>query len=259
MSWGNTFDSKISSFFMNAVKKRSNANVYYSPGVDRLFAVDTFDPYTSLEIAQILSSKMPAIAVLILHKDEIFGVNNGNCINYTIKDKNPIPGQAALLFSRQMPVIRKLDAPQLTLADDFPPDYNYNENLNTFLLFHEYAKFVIRAWHTAKLCDMTHNLLPMNVYDGFLKDIKPEGWATPPDNANGSSKLGITTEIKKILYFSDNIEEALERIANMWRENNTPLTLHWRKQFYALLEEETEPEDLQQAKLNLENYSGYLL
>jgi hypothetical protein len=158
-----------------------------------------------------------------------------------------------------MPVIRKLDEPQLVLAEDFPPDYNYNENLNSFLLFHEYAKFVIRAWHTAKLCDMTHNLLPMNSYNGFLKDIIPEGWAMPPDNANGTSKLGITAEIKKILYFSDNIEEALEKIADMWRENNTPLTLHWRKQFYALLEEATEPEDLQQSKLNLDNYSGYLL
>ena len=259
MAWGQTMGAKISSFFMNGFRRRPNANVYYSPGVDRLFAVDNYDPYTSMEIAQILSSKMPAIAVLILHKDEINDVHNGNCTNYTIKNKNPIPGQAALLFSRQMPVVRKLESPQLILADDFPADYNYNENLNTFVLFSEYAKFVIRAWHVAKICDMTHNVLPMGAYNSFLSDITPTGWAAPPDNANGTSKIGITTEIKRILYFSDNIEEALERIADMWRANNTPLTLHWRKQFYALLEEESEPQDLQQSKLNIDNYSGYLL
>jgi hypothetical protein len=259
MNFGRTVDTRIGSFFMNGFKRRPNANVYYSPGVDRLFAVDNFDPYTSMEIAQILSSKMPAIAVLILHKDEVVGVNNGNCTNYTIKNKNPIPGQAALLFSRQMPVVRKLDGPQLIQVEDFPPDYFYNENLNTFVLFCEYAKFVIRAWHAAKICDLTHNLLPMNIYDTFLNDVKPAGWATPADNANGSSQVGITTEIKRILYFSDNIDDALEQLAQMWRDNNTPLTLHWRKQFYALLEEVEEPTDLKQSKLNLDNYSGYLL
>ncbi len=259
MSWGRTMEAKINGYFMNGFKRRPNANVYYSPGVDRLFAVDNYDPYTALEIAQILSSKMPAIAVLILFRDEIVGVHNGNCTSYTIRNKNPIPGQAALLFSRQTPVIRKLDSAQLVQVEDFPADYNYNENLNTFVLFSEYAKFVIRAWHTAKICEMTHNVTPMTAFDSFLADIKPAGWATPVDNANGASKCGITTEIKRILYFSDNIEEALERIADMWRANNTPLTMHWRKQFYALLEESTEPNDLQQSKLNLDNYSGYLL
>lgn len=259
MNWGRTTDTKLSSFFMNGFGRRANANIYYSPGVDRLFAVDNYDPYTAMEIAQILSSKMPAIAVLILYKDELKEVNNGNCINYTIKNKNPIPGQAALLFSRQMPVVKKLLSPQLVLVEDFPADFNYNENLNTFVLFSEYAKFVIRVWHTAKICDMTHNVLPMGAYNSFLADVKPEGWTTPPDNVNGDSNIGITTEIKRILYFSDNIEEALERIADMWRANNTPLSIHWRKQFYALIEEEQEPVDLQQSKLNMDNYSGYLL
>lgn len=260
-------NAEISDFFMNGFK-RSNANVYYSPGVDRLIAVDNYDPYTSLEIAQILSSKMSAIAVLILSHNEITGVHNGNCNSYTIKNKNPIPKQIALgsgaypaplVFSRQMPVIRKLDSPQLIRVDDYPADYKDKENLNTFILFSEYAKFVIKVWHVAKICEITNNITPMNSYNTFLSDIKPNNWETTPDNANGNTKIGITTEIKRILYFSDNINEALEQIANMWRDNNTPSTLNWRKQFYALLEDIAEPEDLQQSKSDLDKYSGYLL
>jgi len=259
MNWGNQHQGRFSGFHMNGFRRRANANVYYSPGVDRLFAVDTFDPYTSLEIAQILSSKMPAIAVLILHKDEILDVTNLNCINYTLKNKNPIPGQAALLFSRQMPVICKLTGPQLVLEEDFPLDFQ-GESLNTFLLFHEYAKFVIWAWHSAKICDMTHNLLPMAGYrNSFLSDIVPQDFQAPADNTNGNSTLGITAEIKRILYFSDNIEQALESLAELWRNNTTPLCLHWRRQFYTLLQHVPEPEDLQNTKLDLEKYSGYLL
>lgn len=261
-------NAKINDFFMNGFKRRLDANVYYSPGVDRLFAVDSYDPYTSLEIAQILSSKMSAIAVLILSNDEITEVNNDNCTNYTIKNKNPIPSQivlgsgaypAPLVFSRQMPVIRKLDSAQLIQVNDYPLDYKNEKNLKTFMLFSEYAKFVIKSWHAAKICEITNNITPMCSYNTFLSDIKPNNWETTPDNANGNSKVGITTEIKRILYFGNNINEALEQIANMWRENNTPSTLNWRKQFYALLEDIEEPKDLQQSKSNLDKYSGYLL
>lgn len=259
-NWNATYQAKVSGLHQNQFQRRVNANVYYSPGVDRIFAVDTLDPYTSLEIAQILSGKMPAIAVLVLSKNDTMDINNFNCIEYTIKNKNPVVGHAALLFSRQMPVLRRFENNELIKETAFPPDYDNNENLNTFLMFHEYAKFTIRAWHAAKTTDSIHNWLPMNRYaQDFFLDCLPQDFSTPHDNLNSASSIGVIAEIKKILYFSDSIEEALDQIADVWRNNDTPLSQHWRQRFYALLEGPEPPADLKNSTGDQDRYSGFLL
>jgi hypothetical protein len=229
MDWGKSVAAKISFFFMNMSRKKLNAHVYYSPGVDRCFAVDTFDPYTSMEIAQILSSKMPAILILVLHRDEILEVNNGNATNYTIMDKSPIQGNA-LLYNRHSPSIRKMQKPVLVECANWPDDYNDNDHQDIFLHFSQYAQFVIRCWHAAKLSELFTNTLPLSQYNEVIGHMVPENFSVPSDS--NTSGISITQEIRKILYTSNHIEEALDAIEELWRQNNTPMTIFWRRMFY---------------------------
>lgn len=258
LGWGHTVKARVKKFHMNS-GSRMNANVYYSAGVDRIFAVDSFDPYTSLECAQILSSKMPAIAVLVLHHDEIEGINNANCVNFTIKNKNPNKIGAALLSSRHWPVLRKLTEPQLELISEWPVDYQPgSDNHRVFTEFHNYAKFVIRAWHAAKICEAVHNVFPMGVYKNkLITNICPADFRAPVDG--DSEEFGITDRIREILYFADGIADALARLEKFWLDNNTPFSERWRQQFYFLLESVEEPDSLKSLPKDISNYGGYLV
>jgi hypothetical protein len=255
--WEKTNDAKTANFHMNAFRKRSNANCYYSPGVDRFFAVDALDPYTALEVAQLLSGKMPGIAVCILNSDDTY-MTNDNCHEYTLSEKQVFAAGASILFSRQIPAIRRFPSGSVVKTKAMPLDYRNNENFQVFLQFKQYTRFVIQAWHAAKQCDCVFNFMPMEQYaNSYFQDLDP-GFDTPADNVNGDLKTGVTKEIRKILYFSNTHSEALDQIAQLWRTNNTPLSQAWRTQFYNLLEIDP-PADLLSAEIDIERYSGYLL
>jgi hypothetical protein len=256
--WEKTVVAKTANFHMNRYNKRFNANCYYSPGVDRFFAVDSLDPYTALEIAQLLSGKMPGIAVCVLGPDDAV-MSNENCHEFTLEEKQVFALGASILFSRQIPAIRRFVNKSVRhVGPKMPPDYDNNEHYEVFMKFKQYARFVIQAWHSAKTCEMQFNFLPMEQYTNDFFDVLNPGFETPADNVNGQLKTGITKEIKKILYFSNSHEEALDKIAQMWRENNTPLSTYWRQQFYNLLEIDP-PADLQVADVDTSRYSGYIL
>lgn len=256
--WDKTFDSGTSWIHMNGFKKRSNANAFYSPGVDRFFAVDSLDPYTAFEVAQILSGKMPGISVCVLSGDDAWFDNN-NCHEYTLAVKSVLMPGNSVLYNRQIPTIRKIPPRSIAHVGGMTADYTDNNNYQTFLEFKLYAQFVIQCWHSAKICEMYFNFAPMEMYtQDFFGDAVPTDFATPVDNVNGQLKTGITKEIKKILYDSNSSAEALATIADMWRKNLTPLSVHWKDLFYRSLTIDP-PADLKSADANIEQYSGFLL
>lgn len=256
--WNKTYDAKTADFHMNG--RRQNANVYYSPGVDRMFAVDSLDPYTALEIAQILNSKVPGIAVCILTRDDVT-INNLNCHEFTLKEKHLFEQSVSVLFNRHTPTIRKIKPQSLQLTDSMPLDYlPGSDKYNIFMSLKDYAQFVIQAWHAAKICEMYFNNFPMKLYaDELIADgVIPADFNLPVDSSDGVLELGITKEIRKILYSSNNATEALDLIATMWRTNTNPWTKPWRDLFYNLIETPV-PADLVSADMNFNRYMGFLL
>lgn len=256
--WDKTYDSGSQWFHMNGFKKRTNANAFYSPGVDRIFAVDAFDPYTAFEVAIILSGKVPGITVCVLDISEPW-LDNSNCHKFTLKDKSILSPGSSVLFNRQIPLIRRLPPKSLIETASMPLDYTDNENYRMFLKLQEYTKFVIQAWHAAKLCEVMFNFFPMESYaNDFLVDEIPDDFSIRVDSGNAELKTGITKEIKKILYLSNNSHEALALIKDLWKNNTTPFTVYWRDLFYKSLELSV-PDDLSSAEVDIDQYSGWLL
>jgi len=233
--WEKTTDSIIANFHMNGFRRRSNAHAYYSPTVDRFFAVDTFDPYTALEVAQILSSKMPGITICILQGTDVV-MDNANCINYTIEEKNLTVGSANVLYGRQTPSLTKipLGVNIVKLGPTPLLDFDTPDQYNKFLEFHEYAKFCIRAWHAAKLTDAINNILPMEDYTSLI-DV-PAGFNVPADSTNSGMDISYKTAIKRILYNSNSVDHALAEIYAMWSKNLTAITIPHKRFFYSMLE-----------------------
>jgi hypothetical protein len=256
--WDKTYNSGGQWFHMNGFKKRTNANAFYSPGVDRLFAVDAFDPYTAYEVAIILSGKVPGITVCVLDVSEPW-LDNSNCHKFTLKDKSILSPGSSVLFNRQLPLIRRLPPNCLIEAETMPADYTDNDNHKSFLALQDYAKFVIQAWHGAKICEVMFNFFPMEAYASeFLTDCLPESFAARVDSGNAALKTGITKEIKKILYCSNSSDEALALIQDLWKNNTTPLTTYWRDMFYKTLEMPV-PAELAAIEANIDQYSGWIL
>ena len=257
--WNKTFDSSTAWIHMNGFKKRSNANAYYSPGVDRFFAVDSFDPYTAFEVAQILSGKMPGISICVLSVDDAWFENN-NCHEYTLQDKSFLSPGNSVLYNRQIPMIRKMPPKSVIQSSAMPTDYtNPSVNFDNFMKFKEYAQFVIQVWHTAKLAEMYFNTQPMESYlQDYFGQSTPEGFITTVDSINGKLKTGITKEIKKVLYNSSSPDEALDAIADIWADNSTHMGSYWRDFFYKILEVEM-PAKVVAAGTNIDGYSGYIL
>lgn len=256
--WNKTYDSGFHWFHMNGFKKRTNANAFYSPGVDRIFAVDAYDPYTAFEVAIILSGKVPGITVCILDTSEPW-IDNNNCHKFTLKDKSILSPGSSVLFNRQNPLIRRLPPNSLVEKESMPLDYIDNENYQSFLALQDYTKFVIHAWHAAKVCEVMFNFYPLETYaKDFLSDCIPESFDVRVDSGNAELRTGITKEIKKILYSSNNSNEALSAIEKLWKNNTTPLTTYWRDMFYKAISMPV-PETLLDTKVDLNNYSGWIL
>jgi len=256
--WDKTYNAGFNWLHMNGFDKRNNANAFYSPGVDRIFAVDSFDPYTAFEAAIILSSKVPGITVCVLDTSEPF-LDNSNCHRFTLKDKSILSPGSSVLFNRQLPLIRRLPKNSLIEKEEMPIDYKNNENFEAFIMLQNYSKFVIQAWHSAKVCEIMCNIFPMETYaKDFLTDCLPESFSLRVDNGNADLKTGITKEIKKILYHSNTCDEALNLIEAIWKNNTTPLTVFWRDLFYKSLELPV-PDKLLSTKINIDQYSGWIL
>jgi hypothetical protein len=94
--------------------------------------------------------------------------------------------------------------------------------------------------------------------NNFFQNEMPAEFERPADSINGSTKTGITQEIRRILYYSLDQEEALDSIEQLWLANNTPHSRFWRTLFYNILSMPV-PDSIQSTDFNLDQYSSYLL
>ena len=237
----------------NIIKFHTNINGYYSGLVGRFFAVDSLDLYTAVEAAQILSSKMPGIIICALSPDDI-EFNNSNCYEFTISE--PLAAGLPSGPLQQFPIIKQVSSNLIKKMSGLPTEMSNGDNYQTFMNFVEYSHFVIRALHSAKLCEIMFNQHPIETYNiDLIAGLVPDNLTVLADNTGGSLTTGITKEIKKILYISNDLNSALAAFSNLWYNNNTPFTIAWRNAFYRFLEIPV-PDNIVSLELNLTQYSG---
>lgn len=209
--------------------KKSNGNTIYLPGVDRFLLADNFDPWITLEVAEILSSKVPTQVVLL--GEGIPGLSNLTALEHTIKDKTTMVIHGAnILVARQTPSVRKINGADSIIEVGWPDDYSSTNSKTMLLRLQEFGLFCLRICHAVKITESLHNVVPHKKYmEEYFSGMVPADFVVPVDQT--SFPKGISKTIKHILYMANSVEDALSEIEKAWLEYSasTPLI---RETFY---------------------------
>jgi hypothetical protein len=209
--------------------KKVNGHLIYSPGIDRFILVDHFDTWVTLEVAEILSSKLPTQVILLGEETPI--LNNDICIEFTIKDKTNMSIHGAnILVARQTPSVRKIRGAGVVYRAGWPIDYLRDDRKTALLKLQEYALFCLRICHATKITNALHNLVPHKSYlDTYMPGMIPDKFKVPADQTTAPD--GMVNTIKQILYQSDTVDEAMSGIEQMFADH-TGATPSIRETFY---------------------------
>ena len=210
------FNNRYEYFYFNSRGERRK-NAIFSPGIDRFILVDEKDFWVTLQTAELLSSKLPTICYLLPPTND--DINNTNCINYTIKNKiNQKIGPSFIIAARQNPMLKFLYDEDEIIDCGIPEDYKNNFTIVEEILI--YAKFVQEQVYVLKILDEFYNFSNTKKFAELYID---QEWVNNVSTKNDRSvsDKGIFFELRKILYLSDSIEEATDKIIDFWLENST--------------------------------------
>lgn len=196
--------------------------------------MDQFDPFTAVQSAQILSSKLPLVVGVTRSTD----IDLNRCLEYSIRDKDLMFANSSIFYSRQWPSFRRLSGGFEYLG--WPIDYKEEPAKQHLIQLQEYSEFVCNCVKAVSITNLIFNVLPLNAIVGeYLSSVVPEEINVPCDNTDVVS--GVPAEIFKILYYSNNIKQAVGDINEFWK--TVPDVVLYRNQFYQLLELE-QPDDV---------------
>lgn len=211
---------------------KKNAYAIYATGIDRFLILEGFSLFTALEVARILSSKIP-VQVFLLGKD-VPEISNVDCHEYTIFNKKSIVIDGSnMLTAKQTPVVNALTDPDAIKKVGIPKDYQSSEYLEMFFKLKKYAFFVMRCVNAINISDAVRNTRNLNeIIDAYMPDSIPEDFNIMIDYSTAT--YGIKNTIKSILYKADSIEDALSQIENLWYDSGYMMVTH-RNTFYHYL------------------------
>lgn len=186
----------------------------FAPGIDRFILVDNYDLRSCLETAEILSSKLPTVSYVMPNLD--FEINTDNCINYTIFNKTEQKyGIKSILITRQVPMNKFLLTKDTLSFEGIPADYDSEEGRKILEKLTNYAKFV----HDRVYVLMTlETFMYLHNNANFINKYIPSSWSNDflLKHDWSDADKGVVSEIRHALYISQSIEEAEERIKNIW-------------------------------------------
>jgi hypothetical protein len=185
----------------------------YSPGLDRFIHISDLDMWTSLETANIISSKLPTLVyVLSPDCDEI---TNENCTNYSLFNKTAQRvGSSNILVARQSPVLKMLYPGDIIVNEGLHVDFINNKEILEKLI--TYTNYVYEQVMAIRITEVFYN--PFNskgFFDTYIADGSKNKVTTTTDWSNSK----IFLQLRNSLYISDTSDEATSKIINVWKEN----------------------------------------
>jgi hypothetical protein len=220
--------NSISSFYPNLENKKNYYGLFCPP-IDRFVLVDNTDPLMLFEVAKILSSKVNTV-VYLLNNNNVVDFTKDDCIEYSLENKkgeyytgSSYAGsvkQTASMIVTNAPIV-KLGKPESKL-----------ELIDSLQI---YSRFVLKCVQSIILANSLRNIFSEAEYlETFFNKEFPDSFIE--NNDTTVSKKGMLNEIKSILYFSNNAEEAMEKINKAWVENSYKDISGFREAFYNMLE-----------------------
>lgn len=128
---------------------KENSYALFSPGIDRFFLVDSYDPWIMLETSRVLSSKISNI-VYVLDQPSI-DFDNDDCLYYTTKHKvkEKCYGGPTVMSHRQNSFMIKIRQ-DMVVKKGWPIDFEKTDRKDALNRLKEYAAFCLRAIHALR-------------------------------------------------------------------------------------------------------------
>ena len=231
--WLDNEDPFIRTFYPLSWGKQ-NSYVLFSPGIDRFFLVDNYDPWIMLETSRVLSSKVSNIVYVIDHPSPLF--DNDDCLEYTTKNKQHEYnnfGGPKVNHHRQSSFMSKT-GPDKIVKRGWPVDFESSDRRQALIKLTDYAAFCLRVIHALAISRNFKDPFPEKHYlENYFKGEYPEDFVLHADAT--TCPIGMDNLIKNILYTSNNISEALTDIHQAWRDYSQQDLSGYRQTFYYCL------------------------
>jgi hypothetical protein len=211
-----------------------NGYTIFLPGVDRFLITDHYDLWAMVETSKILTSKCSPV-VYILNRPTPGEMKNNNCLEYSTRHKKFEPEFGSPLVTRhkQTASLKKIQ-PDNVIYAGWSEDYDNPAGREILQRLQEYALFTLRCVYAIRLAQECRNFFPEKYYtDMFFKDQFPADFKTVNDLT--TSPYGMEHEIKRILYHSDTVDEALASINEAWLKYSLNDINGVRQHFYMIL------------------------
>jgi hypothetical protein len=188
--------------------------VIYSMVFDRFILLDTFDPWMTFTTSKILSSKLSTTMFCIRRYVKQLTVDDCPLL-FTISDEEK---------EKVFKTVNKMQTPimmQIALNEDSivyagaPKDYVTIEQKQMLADVYHYARFCHRVIYAAKFADARMNSDDHSFFAQIMGDSTKEKMYTKGDQSQ--IEEGILWTIYRILYLSSNIDEAIEKLDQMWQ------------------------------------------
>jgi hypothetical protein len=216
-------------FYVNKNGSRKKFAIF-APGLDRFILTDNYDRLILLQIAEILSSKIPTMVYVL--PEGVDNLNDSNCIHYTIFDKTQQKVLSSpIMAARQQPITKYLSDQTKIVEVGIPKDYVNNIEILDRLA--EYAHFVKKNVYAINQTEDFCNAFDTSK---FANQYIDHSWLDQVSVKSDFSNLknGVFFEIKQILYLSDSVEEAERNITNLWKCNSEDQD-HLMRGYYTML------------------------
>jgi hypothetical protein len=173
----------------------------YAPAIERFLLIDKHNLFCLFRTAQVLSSKINTVVIILSNKEKLPLMNNENCLEFTL-NHSKFHAEISGSNLKQSPTVSFLNNNIKIIKSLFPVDFKKEKILE----LQKYAQFVNLCIHsimlTALINQQTHIENEQEEYESFYfnKDQKP----------------GLVTELTNILLFADTIEEAKKQLEQFW-------------------------------------------
>ena len=232
MEWGPNLPA-YHQYYFDKDGNRKNYGIYCQV-FDRWLIIDQYDLWTTLQTARVLSSKIASMVYVL--PASIGKVTNNNCLHFMLFDKTrQKKGGVADLIAGQLPMVRIIDNPLQLDYQGLPEDYKYGEAAEMLAKIKAYADYTHKSMYAASVCNVAANFHDNNT---VAQEFLPKEWLDTVSSYADRSDFtsGITQEIKKILYFSQTLEEAKSKIDAIWGDNYQKVW--WMADYYYTLIDE---------------------
>lgn len=248
------YDNFYKHFYKNS-RGEVRQHGIFAPGVDRFILVDDYDFWITLETAELLSSKIPTMVYMLPPTSN--KITNLNCINHTILNKTQQKvGSSPLVVARQQPMLKFLYDQDELVEVGIPEDYKDPARKQMLQTLQEFSIYVHKHVFAIRLTEAFYN--PVNNLEFAKKYISSEWTANMKLKVDRSElENGVFFQLRNALYLSSNINEAENRIIDIWNIS-PPDQIYLMAGFYKILNKPIPEELTNRITMLPESFSPWL-